>query len=144
MSVISSILKSATPPNDPLLDHITSEQREVLLGSALKAEKGCKQLDSNDKENDEAEMHSMLAAPPTEYQETNTKSHSTTILKRVIDPTKSDSKPAVSLMKSDTTNRDQKREKQIKTRQDRSLELSDEARERKSRNSRDSEVESLV
>ena len=134
-------VKKCNPPNDPLLDHITSEQREVLLGSALKAEKGWKQTDTNDQEKDEADAHSMLAAPPTEYLENNTNSHSTTMLKRVMDPTKDVADLAVNIMKPDTINRNQKREKQIKTRSDRALELSNEARKRKSRNPYHSEVE---
>ena len=44
-------------------------------------------------------------------------------------------------MKPDTINRNQKREKQIKTRRDRALELSNKARKRKSRNPYHSEVE---
>ena len=83
----------------------------------------------------------MLAAPPTEYLENNTNSHSTTILKRVIDPTKDVLDPAVNVMKPDTISRNQKREKQIKTRSDRALELGNEARKRKSRNPYNSEVE---
>ena len=107
----------------------------------MKAEKGWKQTDTNDQEKDEADAHSMLAAPPTEYLENNTNSHSTTILKRVMDPAKDVADLAVNVMKPDTINRNQKREKQIKIRSDRALELSNEARKRKSRNPYHSEVE---